>query len=70
MSMTKLAKARKSSGFSQNAAAAIIGKSTPTYCWYEKEPEKMRLGDFFALYREMGKDEREVMWGQLRDLAS
>ena len=58
---TMLAKARKASGMTQAAAAAILGVSTPTYIDREEHPSKLTFGQFFELASVMDGDSRKLM---------
>lgn len=60
--------ARKSAGFTQDAAAAIIGCSSPTWAKRESNPESMTIGQFFTLYRELDTDAQSSMWGYLEGM--
>ena len=61
--------ARKSSGFTRDGAAAILGVSLPTLDKKEANPqENMTIGEFFTLYREFDEDAQSVMWGYLEGL--
>lgn len=61
-------KARLASGITVERAAAIIGRSGPTYVEREADPEKFTVGEFFRLYREVDPDMRPIMMGDLEAL--
>lgn len=60
--MNGILKARKSSGLTREAAAAIIGVTALTWDKKEKDPMNLSIGQFFTLYREMDTDAQNTMW--------
>lgn len=67
--MNGIYSARKSSGFTRNGAAALLGVSLPTLDKKEADPQQnMTLGEFFTLYREFDEDAQGMMWGYLEGL--
>lgn len=66
--MNGIQKARRASGMTQEAAAAIIGVSIPTYIRKEKEPDRFTLREMCLLYQEMDDDAQDYMSRVLEDV--
>lgn len=67
--LTNVERARRASGMTQTAAAAITHMAVPTFCRKEKEPGRMTLDEFFGLYRELDSESKALMWAQLEAMA-
>ena len=66
---SKLKKARKASGMTNEAVCAILGVSYPTYNAYERDPSKMPIDYYMRLKAEMDEDAQALMLGVLDDVA-
>ena len=60
---SKLEKARRASGMSLDAAAALIGVSKPTYTSRERNPLLMTFGELFTVVSEMDSDSKQIAEG-------
>lgn len=66
--MNPIENARKTSGFTREGVAAIIGITAATWDSKEKDPLKLNIGQFFTLYRKMDTDAQNMMWSYLEGL--
>lgn len=63
-----LAAARKSSLMTQPEMAEKIGCTVPTLIEWEKDPSKVRIGDFQGIYNSVGADGKAILEKYIDDL--
>lgn len=66
--MSRVEQARRAAGMTQNAAAAILGVSYPTYLKKEQDPSLMAFGELEALGNEMDGLSRQILWSALEEV--
>ena len=60
--MNRVEKARRAAGMTQQAAAAILGVSAPTYIKKEQNPRLMTFGELELLGKEMDAVSRTLLY--------
>lgn len=65
--MSWLEQARKKCGMTLEEAGRAINKTSQCVMNYQKDPMKLRLEDFFNLYRAVGTDSKEIMKKAIND---
>ena len=68
--MNRVEKARRASGMTQQAAAAVLEVSVPTYIKKEQNPKLLTFGELERLGREMDPVSRSLLGGAVQEVGA